>query len=61
MINATGNLGGWFGPWIFGLVKDATGSDNIGLLCLALAPVIGAVAVNSVGHDRQLERISPRV
>jgi nitrate/nitrite transporter NarK len=60
MINAVGNLGGWFGPWGFGLVKDATGSDNIALLCLAAAPVISAIAVVVVGHDRRLERIPPR-
>jgi ACS family tartrate transporter-like MFS transporter len=60
MINAIGNLGGWLGPWVFGLVKDATGSDNIALLCLASAPVISAIVVIAVGHDRRLERIPPR-
>jgi nitrate/nitrite transporter NarK len=42
MINAIGNLGGWLGPSVFGMVKDATGSDNIGLLLGAwrVAPVI---------------------
>ena len=45
MINAIGNLGGWLGPWVFGLVKDATGSDNIALLCLASAPVVSAIVV----------------
>ena len=60
MINAVGNLGGWIGPWVFGLVKDASGSDNIALLSLALAPVISAIAVLLAGHDRRLERIPPR-
>jgi ACS family tartrate transporter-like MFS transporter len=60
MINAIGNLGGWLGPWMFGLVKDATGSDSIALLCLALAPVMSAVVILLVGHDRRLERIPPR-
>jgi nitrate/nitrite transporter NarK len=60
MINAVGNLGGWLGPSVFGLVKDATGSDNIALLCLALGPVIAATAVILAGHDRRLERIPPR-
>jgi len=41
-------------------VKDASGSDNIALLCLALAPVISAIAVLLAGHDRRLERIPPR-
>jgi ACS family tartrate transporter-like MFS transporter len=61
LIDAVGNLGAWFGPWMFGLVKDATGSDNTALLCLALAPVISAIAVIAAGHDRRMERIPPRM
>jgi ACS family tartrate transporter-like MFS transporter len=41
-------------------VRDATGSDNIALFCLALAPVISAIAVITVGHDRRLEGMPPR-
>ena len=57
MINAVGSLGGWFGPSVFGFVKDMTGSDNIGLLCIALAPIVSAVALLLAGHDRRLERM----
>jgi nitrate/nitrite transporter NarK len=53
MIGAVGNLGEWFGPWLFGLVKDTTGSTSLGLLCLALATVISAIALLLVGHDRR--------
>jgi MFS-type transporter involved in bile tolerance (Atg22 family) len=60
MINAVGSLGGWAGPWVFGLIKDATGSDNIGLFCIALAPVISAIALIMAGHDRRPERIPSR-
>jgi ACS family tartrate transporter-like MFS transporter len=60
LVNAVANLGGFFGPWIFGLVKDATGSDNIALFSLALAPVISAVILICMGHDRRLERIPSR-
>jgi nitrate/nitrite transporter NarK len=60
MINAVGGLGGWFGPSVFGLVKDASGSDNVALLCLALAPVISASCLLLAGHDRRMERIPPR-
>ena len=38
MINAVGNFGGWLGPSVYGLVKDATGSADIGLLL----PGVGA-------------------
>jgi ACS family tartrate transporter-like MFS transporter len=60
VINAVGNLGGWYGPAMYGLVKDVTGSTDIGLLCLAVAPVIAAIAVVLVGHDRRLERMQSR-
>ena len=61
MINSIGNLGGWLGPWVYGLVKDATGSTSLGLLCLALGPVIAAIAIITAGHDRRLERMPPRM
>ena len=60
MINAVGNLGGWLGPSVYGMVKDATGSTNLGLLCLALAPIIGTVSLLLAGHDRRLERMKDR-
>jgi len=60
MINAVGSLGGWLGPWMFGLVKDATGSDSIALLCLALAPAVSAIVVIALGHDPRLERMPAR-
>lgn len=51
MINSIGNLGGWFGPSVYGLVKDVSGSDSIGLLCLALAPLVTAASVLLVRHE----------
>jgi MFS family permease len=60
MINAVGNLGGWLGPTVFGLVKDATGSADIGLLCLAVGPLVTAIAVVVAGHDPRLERMMSR-
>jgi ACS family tartrate transporter-like MFS transporter len=35
LINATGNLGGYFGPFIVGWIKDSTGSFEVGLYFLA--------------------------
>ncbi|HEX3575859.1 MAG TPA: MFS transporter [Rhodopila sp.] len=60
MINAVGNLGGWFGPSVYGIIKDATGSANLGLLFLAVGPLITAICALTVGHDRRLERIPAR-
>jgi MFS transporter, ACS family, tartrate transporter len=57
MINAVGNLGGWAGPSVYGWVKDMTGSSDIGLLCLAVGPLITAICVLLAGHDHRLERL----
>jgi MFS transporter, ACS family, tartrate transporter len=41
-INSLGNLGGFFGPWYVGVMKDATGSYSGGLYGLALLGLIAA-------------------
>src|ERR1700751_1978575 len=41
-INSLGNLGGFFGPWYVGLMKDLTGSYAGGLYGLALFGLISA-------------------
>jgi ACS family tartrate transporter-like MFS transporter len=41
-INSIGNLGGFFGPWYVGVMKDATGSFSGGLYGLALLGLISA-------------------
>jgi MFS family permease len=61
LINALGNLGGFFGPYVFGLIKDATGgSFTFGLIALALGPIMSASIVLVLGHDRRLEHIPAR-
>jgi ACS family tartrate transporter-like MFS transporter len=55
MVNAIGNLGGWAGPSVYGYVKDLTGSADLSLLCMAVGPLLTAVCVLVVGHDRRLE------
>jgi ACS family tartrate transporter-like MFS transporter len=42
-INSIGNLGGFFGPWYVGVMKDATGSFAGGLYGLALLSLIAAL------------------
>ena len=41
-INSIGNLGGFFGPWYVGVMKDVTGSFSGGLYGLALLGLISA-------------------
>jgi hypothetical protein len=42
------------------LIRDASGSDTIALLALAVAPVVSGIVVAALGHDRRLERIPER-
>ena len=51
LINTVGQMGGWFGPTLFGLVKDATGNDTTALLALASGPLLAAVAVLIAGRQ----------
>jgi ACS family tartrate transporter-like MFS transporter len=61
LINALGNLGGFFGPYLFGLIKDASGgSFTFGLMALAVGPILSATIVLALGHDRRLEHIPTR-
>jgi ACS family tartrate transporter-like MFS transporter len=45
------------GPYLVGLIKDATGSFSVGLLTISMGALLGAVVLLAVGHDRRLERI----
>ncbi len=46
LINAIGNLGGFFGPTIMGSLRDVTGGYSGGLLVLAGALIIEAILVS---------------
>jgi MFS transporter, ACS family, tartrate transporter len=58
-VNSIGNLGGYFGPQIFGLLRDATRTDLAGLMFLAGCAVVGIVIVLVLGHNPALERAAP--
>jgi len=42
-INSLGNLGGFFGPWYVGTMRDLTGSYAGGLYGLALLGLVAAI------------------
>jgi MFS family permease len=58
-INSIGVLGGYFGPRIFGQLRDWTGSDFSGLIFLSSCAVIGAAIMLVLGHNPALERPTP--
>jgi ACS family tartrate transporter-like MFS transporter len=43
LVNSIGNLGGFVGPYLVGLIEDATGSTDGGLITLAAVLVLGAL------------------
>ena len=49
-INSFGNLGGFVGPYVVGLVVQSTGSTNNGMLFLAAVLFLGAVGTLVVRH-----------
>jgi MFS transporter, ACS family, tartrate transporter len=51
LINSIGNLGGFVGPYLVGLMKDATGSTDGGLITLACILLFGAFVATRVAHD----------
>lgn len=60
LINATGNLGGFLGPYLMGWLQDLSGDFLIGLRVMAAAAVVSAVlvittraaAASTVGGER---------
>jgi ACS family tartrate transporter-like MFS transporter len=60
-INSIGNLGGYFGPQIFGQLRDWTATDFAGLIFLAICALVGIVIVMILGHNPALERPAPTV
>jgi MFS transporter, ACS family, tartrate transporter len=56
LINAVGNLGGFFGPSVMGTLREVTGGYSGGLLVLAAALVIEAALVLSVRLPSETER-----
>ena len=57
-INSIGNLGGFFGPWYVGAMKDATGSFSGGLYGLALLGLIAAVICAFALHIPSRKRVA---
>lgn len=52
LINSIGNLAGFFGPYIVGWIKEATGSYGPALLALAAGPLVCAALVVYLGSGR---------
>jgi ACS family tartrate transporter-like MFS transporter len=53
LINATGNLGGFAGPYMIGYLADVTGTYTAGILYLVASGVIGSMLVLSLRPTRR--------
>lgn len=56
MINAMGNVSGYYAPALMGYLKDKTGGYDAGLMALSVMAVMSFVVTLVVRHDRQLEQ-----
>jgi len=43
LINSIGNLGGFLGPYLVGLIRSRTDNFSLALFALALGPLIGCL------------------
>jgi MFS family permease len=55
-VNSIGNLGGYFGPQAFGLLRDRSGNDLAGLFFLAGCALVGMLLVLFLGCNRAISR-----
>jgi MFS transporter, ACS family, tartrate transporter len=61
LVNATGNLGGLAGPTIVGVMKEATGTFESGLLFLAGALALGGLIALLFGYATRASAITSHV
>lgn len=54
LVSALGSLGGFVGPYVVGVVREATGSYVPAMIALALALAVAAVAVFILGRTMRL-------
>lgn len=59
LINAVGGLAGFFGPFVVGAIKDATGSYSWGMVAIAGCALVAAVIVVALGEQRTAARLLP--
>ena len=57
LVNSIGNLSGYVGPQVIGLIKDATGSYDGGIWFLAACAFAAGVIVLFLGHKPEFEKL----
>jgi ACS family tartrate transporter-like MFS transporter len=59
MVNSLGNLGGFVAPYAVGLINDATGTNQAGVLFLAGCLAVTGVATYLYAHNRPEGHVRP--
>jgi nitrate/nitrite transporter NarK len=54
LVSALGSLGGFVGPYVVGVAREATGTYVPAMIALALALVVAAAAVFMLGRELRL-------
>jgi predicted MFS family arabinose efflux permease len=57
LINSIGNIGGWVGPFLIGIVKTYTGSYTIAYLCLAMSLVVSGLLILTLPKRRPTDSL----
>lgn len=55
LVNSIGNLGGFAGPYMIGLLKQSGSTSELAVAALAIFPILAGVLVLGLGHDKRLE------
>ena len=55
LVNAVGNIGGYVGPVIVGVLKDMTGSYAPGLTAMGGFAILSGILALAMGHDGRTE------
>jgi ACS family tartrate transporter-like MFS transporter len=59
LINSSGNLGGFVGPYIIGFLTDKTGNFSAGLFYLVICGVLGGLGVLALRQGRRPAPVAP--
>jgi D-galactonate transporter len=60
LVNSIGNLSGYVGPQVIGVLKDQTGSYDAGIWFLAACAFVAGVIVLLLGHKPEFEKLQAR-
>jgi D-galactonate transporter len=60
LVNSIGNLSGYVGPQVVGVLKDATGGYSAGMWFLAACAFLAGVIVLVLGHKPEFEKLDAR-